>query len=95
MKKIVLFLMVLLMTVPVMAATNVTINAVDKGGGVVAITYNATGGDVSGFGLDINVPSGKTITAINDYNVGESLPPRAKKAMVSSPGRLTSMRLPA
>jgi hypothetical protein len=88
MKKIVLFLMVLLMTVPVMAATNVTINAVDKGGGVVAITYNATGGDVSGFGLDINVPSGKTITAINDYNVGESLPPPGKKGYGIFPGTI-------
>jgi len=75
MKKIALVVAILALVVPAMAATSVVMNAVDidggGGGGVVAITYNVTGGDVSGFGLDINVPSGKTITAIGNFYTGE------------------------
>ena len=71
MKKIALVVAMLALVTPVMATTNAVIDACDLGSGNVAIIYNVTGGDVSGFGLDITVDSG-TIDAIGGYKIGES-----------------------
>lgn len=73
MKKIAILAVMLALVTPVMAATSVTIDACSVGTtGNVAIIYNATGGDVSGFGLNITIDNSKNLTAIGGYHIGES-----------------------
>jgi len=70
MKKFILPLAVLLLATPAWA--DVTITAVDEGGGVVAINYAVSGepNKVRAVALDIKVDAG-TIDAISDYMKGE------------------------
>jgi hypothetical protein len=88
MRKTVLFIAALLfMAVPAMAVTPININAVDEGGGVVRIGYDATGhGQLPrAFALDITVSAG-VITDINNYHVGVST--QASKGYGIFPGSI-------
>ncbi len=71
MRKIAILAAMLALVTPAMAVTSVTIDACDIDDGNAAIIYNATGGDVSGFGLNITIDDGN-ITAISGYHIGES-----------------------
>jgi hypothetical protein len=54
------------------AFATVDMNAVDEGGGIVAITYNCTAGeDVRAYALDISLDMGATIEGISDFFSGE------------------------
>ena len=70
MKNFILPLAVLVLAIPAWA--DVTITAVDEGGGVVAINYAVAGepNKVRAFALDIEVDAGE-IVAISDYMKGE------------------------
>jgi hypothetical protein len=69
MRKFSVLLTVLALSVPAMAT--VTVEVVDQGGGVAAITYSTDGEKVRAFALDITVDAG-TIDAIGDFKTGES-----------------------
>ena len=72
MRKIIFALTILVLAAPALA--DVTITATDEGGGVVAITYVASGepSKVRAFGLNITVDSGCDIDAIDDFNTGDN-----------------------
>jgi len=63
MKKLLLVLAVMLMTVPAMAA--VSISGADAGNGVGAISYTSTGVLPRAFALDITVDNGAVITGVD------------------------------
>ena len=67
MRKTIVFLTMLLLAAPVMAAT--TITCVDEGSGVLRIDYDAsTETEVRAFGLDVEVDASCTITAVISVN---------------------------
>jgi len=68
MRKTIVFLTMLLLAAPAMAA--VTVSCVDDGGGVVSIYYDASGEVelVRAFGLDVEVDSGCEIESVDSVN---------------------------
>jgi hypothetical protein len=71
MKKVLLVVAMLVITVPALATVSVT--ATDKGSGVVEVRYNCSAAEkVRSFALDISVDSSTTIDKIRDFNSGES-----------------------
>ncbi len=71
MRRILLIVAMLLISAPALAT--VTVNALDKGCGVIEVNYVCTGTDrVRAFALDIAVDNNFTIVNIRDFNRGES-----------------------
>jgi len=64
-KRITLIAALLMVASPAFAA--VTINIVDEGGGVAAITYNNGADAVRAYALDITVDGGAVITGVSDF----------------------------
>jgi hypothetical protein len=64
MRKTVLFFVVLFMTVPAMAVSDVNISCAQTGNGEVTVSYTSTENLIRAFGLDITVDNGANITDV-------------------------------
>ena len=87
MKRMIVLLAVLLMAAPAMSA--VLIDAVDEGGGIVAISFdnNEATGKVRAIALDITVTGGALIVDVNDINTEYNIHPGSIEIEYGDPGR--------
>jgi len=92
MKKM-LILVVVLLAVPVMAASTVTITcSVDVPARTVQVSYSSNLNLIRGFGLDLNVAAGGNITAVSNLNTNYRIYPG--QIVIDDSNRVTDYNTP-